>query len=105
MSRTTGYQAKVGTTRGLMTVPKTGRIVAWSIALGNPGTQQTEFFNQRLGGESRGAHHDPRPAGTKLRSQVMAQGTTRKLEPYFGTHVPVRAAAVDPRRARAGSWH
>src|SRR4051794_28901180 len=52
VSRTTGYQAKVGTTRGVMTIPKTGRLVAWTIGLGNPGAQQTTFFNQRLGGES-----------------------------------------------------
>jgi hypothetical protein len=84
VSRTTGYQAKVGTTRGLMTVPKTGRIVAWSIALGNPGEQQTEFFNERLGGESeaRITVLDPQE---KLRSQVMAQGTSRRLARYFGS--------------------
>ena len=52
VSRTTGYQAKVGAARGVMTIPKTGRIVAWTIGLGNPGAQQTTFFNQRLGGES-----------------------------------------------------
>ena len=28
VSRTTGYQAKVGATRGVMTIPKAGRIVA-----------------------------------------------------------------------------
>jgi hypothetical protein len=84
VSRTTGYQAKVGPTRGLMAIPKTGRLVAWSIALGNPGEQQTEFFNQRLGGEpeARITVLDPQQ---KLRSQVMAQGTSRKLAPYFGT--------------------
>src|SRR3954471_22429976 len=67
VSRTTGYQAKVGATRGLMTVPKTGRIVAWTIALGNPGAEQTAFFNQRLGGESEAQITvlDPR---SKLRS-------------------------------------
>ncbi len=84
VSRTTGYQAKVGTTRPIMAVPKTGRIVAWSIALGNPGAQQTEFFNQRLGGEpeARITVIDPQE---KLRSQVMVQGTSRKLAPYFGS--------------------
>src|SRR4051795_657030 len=84
VSRTTGYQAKVGPTRGLMTVPKAGRIVAWTIALGNPGAQQTAFFNQRLGGESEAQLTiiDPR---RKLRSRVIAQGEPKKLQPYFGT--------------------
>jgi hypothetical protein len=86
VSRTTGYQAKVSTSRGIFTVPKSGRIVAWTIALGNPGRQQTEFFNQRLGGESeaRITVLDPQ---ARLRSQVRGQGTTRRLEPYFGTTV------------------
>jgi hypothetical protein len=84
VSRTTGYQAKVGTSRGPMVVPKTGRIVAWAIALGNPGADQTTFFNQRLGGESEAQITiiDPR---SKLRSRVVAQGEAQKLQPYFGT--------------------
>src|SRR5262245_8584856 len=45
VSRTTGYQAKVGATRGLMTIPKDGSLVAWTISLGKPGTKQTTFFN------------------------------------------------------------
>src|SRR3954465_7353633 len=84
VSRTTGYQAKVGTARAPMTIPKTGRIVAWTIALGNPGAQQTTFFNQRLGGESEAQITiiDPRQ---KLRSRVLAEGDSQKLQPYFGT--------------------
>jgi hypothetical protein len=84
VSRTTGYQAKVGPTRGLMTVPKAGRIVAWTIALGNPGAQQTSFFNQRLGGESEAQITIINPR-SKLRSRVVAQGEPQKLQPYFGT--------------------
>jgi hypothetical protein len=84
VSRTTGYQAKVGAARGVMTIPKTGRIVAWTIGLGNPGAQQTTFFNQRLGGESQAQITiiDPR---RKLRSRVVAQGEPQKLQPYFGS--------------------
>jgi hypothetical protein len=84
VSRTTGYQAKVGTTRGVMTIPKTGRIVAWTIGLGNPGAQQTQFFNQRLGGESEAQITILNPR-SKLRSRVVAQGAPVKLAPYFGS--------------------
>ena len=84
VSRTTGYQAKVGAQRGVMTIPQTGRIVAWKIGLGNPGAQQTTFFNQRLGGESEAQITiiDPR---RKLRSRVVAEGEPQKLQPYFGS--------------------
>jgi hypothetical protein len=84
VSRTTGYQAKIGTTRNVVTIPKNGRIVAWTIALGNPGAQQTTFFNQRLGGESEAQITILNPR-RKLRSRVVAQGEPQKLQPYFGS--------------------
>src|SRR3954464_7357425 len=84
VSRTTGYQAKVGATRGLMTVPKAGRIVAWTIALGNPGAQQTAFFNQRLGGAAEAQLPILNPR-RKLRSRFVAQGEPQKLQPFFGS--------------------
>jgi len=86
VSRTTGYQAKVGTTRGLMTIPKDGFIVAWTIALGKPGTKQTTFFNDKLGGESQAQITILNPR-RKLRSRAVAQGEPQKLAPYFGTTV------------------
>jgi hypothetical protein len=86
VSRTTGYQAKVGTTRGLMTIPQDGRIVAWKISLGKPGTKQIAFFDSKLGGEATAQITIIRPGG-KLRSRVMAQGEPQKLSPYFGTTV------------------
>lgn len=84
LSRTTGYQAKVGQTRGLMTVPKDGRIVAWTIVLGKPGPKQTAFFNDKLGGESIAQITvlDPRD---NLRYRAVGQGAAIKLQPYFGT--------------------
>lgn len=84
--RTTGYQAKVGETRGLMTVPKNGRIVAWTIALGNPGKKQIEFFDGKLGGESQ-AQITILDMKRKLRARAVAQGETVKLQPYFGQTV------------------
>src|SRR5918997_5436522 len=55
VSRTTGYQAKVGPLRTLYQAPADGRIVAWTIALGKPGPKQTAFFTERLGGDSQAA--------------------------------------------------
>jgi len=86
VSRTTGYQAKVGATRGLMTIPKNGRIVAWTISLGKPGTKQVNFFNDKLGGESQAQLTILNPR-RKLRSRAVAQGEPQKLTPYFGTTV------------------
>ncbi|HWW89372.1 MAG TPA: hypothetical protein VNY35_01160, partial [Solirubrobacteraceae bacterium] len=40
VSRTTGFQARVGPARSLLTVPRTGTIVAWTISLGKPTATQ-----------------------------------------------------------------
>jgi hypothetical protein len=83
VSRTTGYQAKVGPDRALYRAPADGRIVAWSIALGNPGPKQTAFFAERLGGESQAAVV---VLGTeaKLVRRVVAKGPLQRLTDFFG---------------------
>lgn len=84
LTRTTGYQAKVGTTRGLMTVTKSGRIVAWTLALGNPGPDQIKFFQDGYGGAAQAQLTVLRP-NKNLRYTVVAQSPLRVLQPYFGT--------------------
>jgi hypothetical protein len=86
VSRTTGYQAKVGPDRSLYQAPADGRIVAWTVALGRPGPKQTAFFNERLGGESQAAIVVLASA-KKLVRQVVAKAPLQKLTDYFGTAV------------------
>jgi len=83
ISRTTGYQAKVGPDRTLYQAPANGRIVAWTIALGKPGPKQTAFFAERLGG-------DPQAAvvvlatDKKLVRRVVAKAPLQRLTEYLG---------------------
>jgi len=86
VSRTTGYQAKVGSNRGLMTIPADGRIVAWTIGLGKPGKKQTAFFDSKLGGAASAQITVLNPR-RKLRSRAVGQGELQKLAPYFGSTV------------------
>ncbi len=86
VTQTTGYQAKVGATRGLMIVPKSGRIVAWTVSLGKPGTKQTAFFENLGGGPAQAGITVLRP-GAHLFSRVLAAGPLQALEPYFGSTV------------------
>ncbi|MDQ3849929.1 MAG: hypothetical protein M3296_04860 [Actinomycetota bacterium] len=83
VSRTTGYQAKVGPDRSLYRAPADGRLVAWSIALGNPGPTQVAFFAERLGGQAQAAVVVLNPAA-KLRSRVVAKAPLVRLNPFFG---------------------
>lgn len=86
VSRTTGYQAKVGPDRSLYKAPADGRIVAWSIALGNPGPKQTAFFSDRLGGHSQAAVVVLNPE-KKLVRRVTAKAPMQKLTDFFGSVV------------------
>ena len=83
LTRTTGYQAKVGPDRGLYQAPSNGRIVAWSVALGNPGPKQVTFFQERYGGTARAALVVLDP-GKKLSRRVVAKAPMKRLTPYFG---------------------
>ena len=96
VSRTTGYQAKVGPSRTLYKAPADGRIVAWSISLGNPGPKQRAFFMDRLGGESTAAVVVLKP-GKKLRHRVIRKAPLKKLSGFFGEVVQfplVRSLAI-----------
>ena len=101
ISRTTGYQAKVGTNRGLMKVPEDGRIVAWSIRLSQPGPKQVSFFSERLGGNPSAGIAVLRN-GARLFGRVVAQSPVVDLEPYLGqtvqfpleTSIPVKKGST-----------
>lgn len=84
VSRTTGYQVNVGTHRALMKAPESGRIVAWSMTLSKPSTQQIKYFNRVLGGPAQAAISVIRP-GKKLRQTLIRSGPTELLTPYFGS--------------------
>jgi hypothetical protein len=86
VSRTTGYQAKVGTNRGLMEIPNNGTIVAWTISLGKPGAKQTSFFDDTLGGPAQAGISILKP-GARLFRRVMGVSPLVKLKPYFGSTV------------------
>jgi hypothetical protein len=86
VSRTTGYQAKVGDTRGPTVSPGSGKIVAWTITLAKPGTKQVAFFNDNLGGPASAGISVLKP-GKSLRWRVSGQSPIISLQPYFGTTV------------------
>jgi hypothetical protein len=95
LTRTTGYQAKVGTDRQLYQAPVDGRIVAWSLALGKPGPKQTAFFEERYGGTSQAAIV-VLDTGKKLGRTVVSKSPLQKLTDYFGQSVQFPLAQTLP---------
>jgi hypothetical protein len=86
VSRTTGYQAKVGTERGLFVAPQAGRIVAWTVSLGAPTKKQVAFFDDTLGGAASAGISVFKP-GDKLLGIITGQSPIQQLKPYFGETV------------------
>jgi hypothetical protein len=85
VSRTTGFQARVGPARSLLSVPRTGTIVAWTISLGKPSATQIKFFNTNEGGEAEAGIAILRPQKKpNLAYKLVASSPTVKLQPYFG---------------------
>jgi hypothetical protein len=85
LTRTTGFQVKVGSTRSLVTVPKEGSLVAWTVTLGKPNATQVKFFNANEGGAASAAIAVLRPQHKpNLSYKLIAQGPVVPLEKYFG---------------------
>jgi len=85
VSRTTGFQVKVGAANYPLKAPRKGTIVAWTITLAKPNTTQIKFFNANEGGVAEAgiailrAQRKP-----NLTYKLIAQSPLVKLEPYFG---------------------
>lgn len=85
VSRTTGFQVKVGSQSNILAAPRSGTIVAWTITLGKPSATQTKFFNANEGGASTAGIAVLRPQRKpNLTYKLIAQSPLVKLERYFG---------------------
>jgi hypothetical protein len=103
VSRTTGFQVKVGAAHNFLAAPRAGSVVAWTIMLGKPNATQTKFFNANEGGDSEAGIAILRPVPKpNLTYRLVSQSPAVKLQPYFGktaqfpleTTLPVRKGDV-----------
>jgi hypothetical protein len=103
VSRTTGFQAKVGHSSYPLRAPRNGTIVAWTISLGKPNSTQIKFFNSNEGGEAEAGISVLRPVRKpNLSYKLVAQSPTLPLKKYFGktaqfpleTTIPVKKGDV-----------
>jgi hypothetical protein len=103
VSRTTGFQVKVATANNLVSAPRAGTVVAWTITLGNPNAAQIKFFNANEGGASEAGIAILAPQKKpNLTYKLVAQSPLVKLQPYFGktaqfpleTTIPVKKGYI-----------
>ena len=99
VSRTTGFQIKVGSTKNPTNIPRNGSIVAWTITLAKPTAAQIKYFTSSEGGPAEAGIAVLQPQKKpNLTYKLVAQGPTVKLQPYFGqtaqfplpTSIPVK---------------
>jgi len=85
VSRTTGFQVKVGPANSVLIAPRSGTVVAWTIMLGKPNATQIKFFNANEGGVAEAGiailRPQPKP---NLTFKLIAQSPPVKLQHYFG---------------------
>ena len=96
IAKVTGYQAQVGAAKNPFVVPKAGRIVAFTVALGSPSSSQLSYFTKNFGKtpELRVAVLQPVAHSHALR--LVAQSEIFNLTSYLGT-TPTFALATSLR--------
>src|SRR3954453_8651002 len=104
IGQVTGYQVQVGSAKNPMQITKPGKIVAFTIALGKPDKQQTQFFNNLFGAEPQARLSILKLGHRKRRATLVAQSQVFKLAPYFGSPATFslpKAIPVGPRNVIA----
>jgi hypothetical protein len=100
VSRTTGYQVRVGSARDPVFVPRDGVIVAWTISLGKPTSTQIKFFDTNEGGKASAGIAVLRPErGRKALHyslKLISQSPLMALQSYFGMTAQFPLASTLP---------
>lgn len=87
--RLTGFQslASDGTTRPFQ-APYDGKLISWSISLGNPGSSDRAFFTELLDRPPQARIAVIKRVGTRpITYKLVRQSPTQMLTPYFGQTV------------------
>ena len=104
VSRTTGFQVKVGSTHNPMNIPREGSIVAWTITLAKPTAAQIKYFNSSEGGPAEAGIAVLAPqTKPNLTYKLIASGPAGEAAALLRRDGPV-PAADDRSRSRRASW-
>lgn len=86
VTKTTAYQARVGDSVNPFVAPSDGRIIAFTLSLGDPTSKQIGLFEQRFGGTAQVRVTVLDLVRSRaLTRRVVAQSGVFKPTPYFGT--------------------
>lgn len=83
IGQVTGFQVQTGPNVRPYKVTRRGKIVAFTIQLGQPNSEQLSFFNRLFGGKSQARLSVLKPDGKKM--QLTGQSALFPLDQYFGS--------------------
>jgi len=88
VGRVTGYQGRGGNVRSPFVIKRSGKVVAFTIRLGNPDANQERFFQDLYGGPSQvrlSILRRGEKRGKRSSHRLIAQSKAYRLERFFGT--------------------
>jgi len=85
VAQVSGYQVQIGQHKNPYKLKRAGKIVAFTIRLGQPNADQLSFFRTTFGGTSQARLSILKAAKTKQRHRLLRQSELFQLEPYFGS--------------------
>ena len=81
VSRTTGYQVQVGTQGSVVSAPRSGMVVAWTITLGKPNATEIKYLDANEGGVPEAAIAILEPQATVAAEDGPAAKTPKRRRP------------------------
>lgn len=85
IGRVTGYQVQIGGHKNPFTTPAPGHIVAFTISLGQPNAQQTQFFTNLFGGQPQARLSVLKTLPRGRQAELLAHSEVFNLAPYLGS--------------------
>jgi hypothetical protein len=85
IAQVSGYNAEIGKSKNTFRINRPGRVVAFTMRLGQPNADQLNYFKTTFGATSQARVSILKPARTKQRHRLLQQSELFNLEPYFGS--------------------
>ena len=85
IAQVSGYNVEIGRSKNTFRINRPGRVVAFTLRLGEPNADQLNYFKTTFGRVSQARVSILKPARTKQRHRLLQQSELFNLEPYFGT--------------------
>jgi len=85
IAQVSGYNAEIGKSKNTFRINRPGRVVAFTMRLGEPNADQLNYFRTTFSGVSQARVSILKPARTKQRHRLLQQSELFNLEPYLGS--------------------